>query len=140
MDLQSSLVANGYETDMGARLFRGRRHVDDEMIPCVAIHEGDDTVRDGPTRSGDVSLAQEYTIFGYLACDPDQPNTAAHALLRDMKRAVFRTAGVADARWGGAVRKVTYVGRSIGPRADGAAFVLAAIRIQVEYVESLVQP
>ena len=45
-----------------------------------------------------------------------------------------------DVTWGRRVRRVKYHGRDIGPRADGAAFVLASIEISVEFAEDLANP
>lgn len=132
-------VAQGAETDIGATVYQGLRRVDDSMIPCCVLIEGVDQVQ-GANLRADVNLDQRYVLFGYLPCDSLNPNVAAHAAIRDLKRAIFTTAGVADSRWGFKVREVSYLGRDIGPRADGAAFVLAAIEISVGYAESLANP
>lgn len=130
----------GAETDLGAQVFRGRRRIDDDMIPCAVIIEGDDVPsrERGPYAS--VKLGQRYVTLAYLPCDPDHPNVAAHAGIRDMKRALFSTGGKPDERLGGKVLRMQYLGRDIGPRADGAAFVVAAIEVEVEYAESLAAP
>lgn len=137
--LAACTVALGAETDLGAKVFRGRRHVDDTMIPCCVVIEGDDV----PARSNvrtDVQLSQRYVLFAYVPCDPNNPNDAAHAAIRDMKRALFNTDNKPDNKLGGKVREIEYLGRDIGPRSDGAAFVLAAIEVGVEYVENLANP
>ena len=138
--LATCTVAQGAETDLGAKVYRGRRRVDDSMIPCSAVIEGDDV----PTRGGNVKtdykLAQRYVLYAYVQCDPSNPNDAAHAAIRDMKRALFNTGGAADSKLGGKVRDLEYLGRDIGPRADGAGFVLAAIEVGVEYVENVANP
>lgn len=131
--------ANGYETDIGLQVFQGLRHISDDMIPCAVVIEGDDVPGDANVK-GDIELDQRYVLYGYLPCDPLNPNVAAHAAIRDLKRAIFVTNGKADKWWGRLVREVKYLGRDIGPRTDGAAFVLAAIEIQVTYVESLANP
>ena len=129
----------GAESNLGAKVYRGRRKVDDTMIPCVSLIEADDK----PTQKGtgtSVEVAQHYVMFAYVPCDPSDPNTAAHAAIRDMKRAIFRTGGHASATWDRAVVRVHYLGRDIGPRADGAAFVVAAIEVSVEFIEDLASP
>lgn len=137
--LQACTVALGAETDLGVKVYRGRRHVDDSMIPCCVVIEGDDV----PARVSvgtRYNLDQRYVLFAYVPCDPDNPNDAAHAAIRDMKRALFNTDGQPDVKLGGKVREIEYLGRDIGPRADGAAFVLAAIEVGVSYVENVAQP
>ena len=132
-------IANGAETDLGVKVYRGRRHVDDTMIPCCVLIEGDDVPSAG-NKATIVQLAQRYVLFAYVPCDPNNPNDAAHAALRDMKKAIFTKDGKPDSKLGDSVRSVEYLGRDIGPRADGAAFVLAAIEIGVSFLEDLSDP
>lgn len=138
--LATRTVAQGAETDLGAKVFRGRVRIHDDMIPCSVIIEGDDVVARergvGPT----VKIEQRYVLMAYVPCDPDNPNDAAHKAIRDLKKAMFVTGGKPDATWGRKVKEVAYLGRDIGPRADGAAFVLAIIEIAVEFPESLATP
>jgi hypothetical protein len=125
-----------YNTDIGARVYRGRRAVDHTQVPCVSIVEADDVV----TRQGTVTqynVGQKFALMAYVACDPDHPNQAAHAVLRDMKRAVFRTAGKPDKYLGSRVNEIKYLGRQIAPREDGQRFLVAILEIEVGYVEDV---
>lgn len=149
LELTNRLVAirtaNACETDAGAAVFRGKRMVDRDQIPCVAIVEGADEVVELDTRSMttprvEATITQQYVLMAYIQCDPMNPNDAAHAAIRDMKRAVFRTGGSPDRTLGKKVRRVFYRGRDIGPRADGEAFVVAVLEIAVEYVEDIANP
>lgn len=129
----------GYETDIGLKVFRGKRKVDDNEVGtgCVSLIEGVDKVAgELGGRVAQVHLNQRYGLVAYIPCDPDNPNDAAHAAIRDLKRAVFAGNATLD----GAVRKVAYRGRDIGPRMDGVAIVVAVVEIAVEYVESLSAP
>lgn len=137
--LEACTVAQGAETDLGAKVYRGRRHVDDSMIPCSVVIEGPDLPERGNVRT-DYKLEQHYVLIAYVPCDADNPNDAAHAAIRDMKRAVFNTGGKPDSNLGGKVRECVYKGRDFGPRADGSSFVLAAIEIGVQYVENVSAP
>ena len=119
-------------------VYRGRRVIDDEMIPCAVILEGEDRVEQ--QASLNANIRQQYLIYAYVPADPADPNVAAHAALRDLKRAIFRTNGRPDPTWAGTVRKVHYQGKDIGPRTDGAAFVLLVLDIAVEYIEALASP
>lgn len=132
-------TANGAETDIGASVFRGRRKVDESMMPCVSVIESTDDVLD-EAGTTEYAIGNRYLLFAYLTCDPNNPNVAAHAAIRDLKRAIFRTAGRPDATWGRLVKNVKYRGKDIGPRADGAAFVLAAIEFEVFTVEDVADP
>lgn len=129
-------VADGFHTDIGLRVYRGRRKIDDEMIPCAVLFEGADDVSNPPGHPIEVKVDQGYVLGGYAKCDPDNPNDTAHLIIKDLKRAVFGGA----ATLGGKVRVVQYNGRDIGPRADGVAIVFAVIEIEVEYAETLLDP
>lgn len=129
-------VANGYETDIGAKVFRGRRKIEDDSVPCGVLIEGNDSVKSRPGKVPMVELDQGYVLGGYVPCDPDHPNDAAHALIRDLKKAVFGDGG----DLGKQAIKVSYTGRDIGPRPDGVAIVMAIIEINVNYIEDLTNP
>lgn len=134
--LATITTTNGAETNVGAKVFRGRKNVDEAMIPCAVIIEGNDTPVDRPGRLPAASIKQRYTIAAYTNCDVDHPNDAAHAAIRDVKRALFKVDGTLN----GKVKKITYAGRDIGPRADGYPVVIAVVNIDVEYVEDLTNP
>lgn len=129
--------AQGAETDVGLRVLRGRRKIDDDQVPCAVIVEGLDSPTAGLSkRNPGVKLRQGYVLVAYDKCDPNHPNDKAHAMIRDLKRAVFRD----GATLGEQVMGVEYMGRDIGPRADGVNIVSATIEIIVEYEESLQNP
>jgi len=128
--------ANGFETDIGLRLFKGRKAIDDAQIPCCVLIEGTDTATDRPGRLPSVSIRQRYMAAAYVTCDPNNPNLAAHAAVRDVKRAIF----AGDASFGGKVLRVAYAGRDIGVRADGSPTVYVSVEIDVDFVEDLSNP
>jgi len=132
-------IANGFETDIGLKIQRGRRKFPaDSDPPVIQFIEGDDAVEDtaGRTRTALVKVEQTYVIDAFDVCDPDNPNTQAHKMIRDMKRAVF----AADRTLGGIVSDVKYLGKDIGPRLDGIALVQARIVIAVCFAEDLSKP
>ena len=135
--LSNITKANGYETDLGARVFRGRRNIDDSAVPCAVVLEGPDNVADSNDgRKPMVRLMQRYVLAGYVRCNPLHPNDAAHAAIRDLKKAVFSETSELRKK----VRTVFYRGRDIGPRADGVPIVFVSIDVDVEYVEDLTNP
>ena len=138
--------ANGYETDIGLRVFRGRRKIDDQQVPCAVLIEGEDKPG-GAQGAGSQQVTQSYVLGGYAECDPDHPNDRAHEILADIKKALFglppdatraERAG-AEFSFGGRVKAVSYRGRDIGPRADGVPIVFAVVHIDVLFVEQLAQ-
>lgn len=141
--LSNITQANGFETDIGATVFRGKRKIEDTSVPCAVLLEGDDTPTSG---QGDdsVTIKQSYVLGGYAVCDPDHPNDTAHQIVSDLKRAVFKLVDPTKAEsirgttsFGGRVKGVEYKGRDIGPRTDGAPIVFALIHIDVTFVEQL---
>lgn len=135
--LSGILLANGCETDIGRDIMLGRRKIPgDDRPPCIVLMEGGDDPLDQPGRLPTVLISQSYVIDGFDVCDPDNPNTKAHAIVRDLKRAIF----AGGTTLSGAVKTVKYLGRDIGPRPDGVALVQARILISVEYVEDLSNP
>lgn len=137
--LATCTIAQGAETNLGAVVFGGYRRIDRDQIPCCVLIEGDDQPDDN-TVAASISNDQAYAALAYIPCDTTDPNTAAHRAIRDMKRALFRTAGKWDRSFGGKVKRVTYGGRDIGPRADGDAYVLAIVEFTVKFVEDLANP
>lgn len=129
-------IANGAETDIGTAVHYGRTHIEDHEIPCVSIMEGNDAVEHN-ARAPQVKVSQRYGLVAYVRIAEGQtPNSAAHAAIRDMKRSIF----AGDGTFGRRAISTRYIGRNIGPRADGADIVLALIEIDVTYAENLVEP
>ena len=135
--LASIRLANGAETDIGRDVMRGRRSLpEDDKPPCMVVMEGNDDPRDTPGRIPSCQTLLPFVIDAFDHCDPNNPNDKAHAMIRDIKRAIFKD----GATLGGKVRSVKYTGRDIGPRPDGAALVQARVTIEVEFVEDLQNP
>ena len=131
--------ANGFNTDIGLRVFRGKRSLDaKDDVPCVVLVEGNDTPQDESLTS--VSVSQRYVFESHDACDPDHPNDAAHLMIADLKRAIFAGEPKHGMRLNGKAKGMTYKGRVIGPREDGAETVFAGIHLDVLYVEDLTNP
>lgn len=137
--LKQITTANGYNTDAGQRVFRGRLKLDDDKIPCIVIGEEDDQVTGGANYFKQVSVNQGFVIEAYVKCDPDNPNDAAHDVIEDLKKALFT--GQTNTNHAGAlaphVRTLKYIRRHIGPRPEGSDFVLGSITIETTYVETL---
>lgn len=138
--LELNTTLQGAETEVGTTVFRGKRNIELRDMPCTTLIEAQDKPRDQSAKSTNVEITQHYVIQAYLACDANQPNTAAHAALRDLKRCIFNTEGQPDSRLGGAVLQVLYVGRDIAARADGTGFVTVGLEISVKYAEILATP
>jgi len=129
-------IANGYNTDIGLKVMRGRKRLDEKSLPCAVIVERDDKILD--SRPSQVKISQPFIVEGHTACDADNPNDAGHKIIADIKKAIFAT----KLKYGtdGQVITVNYTGKSIAPREDGMSVVAAAVEITVEFVEILANP
>ena len=135
--LETILLTNNCETDIGRKVMLGRRRLPgDDELPCILIAEDGDSVTDRPGRVPQVLVQQPYIIDAFDQCDPDNPNLKAHAMIRDIKRAIFAD----GTTLGGMVKACDYFGRDIGPRPDGAALVQARVMIRLTFVETLAEP
>jgi hypothetical protein len=131
--LAGILESNGFETNIGTKVWRGRRKIPaDEEVPVCIITEGDDTPGEKLPNKTSRKITQTYVLDAFDACEPDNPNDKAHAMLRDLKKAIFQP----DGMFGGKVRNLEYLGRDIGPRPDGAGFVQVRIVVEAEFVEN----
>lgn len=140
--LQTITTANGYHTNIGQTVYRGRLKHDEDRVPYAVLIEGED--RPDGNSGAEVLIEQDYVIGGYVTCDPDNPNDAAHGVIKDIKKALFtsdlvwRSGGAGSRGLGhGRVKKLAYRGRDIGPRADGKAIVFAVVHISVTFAENL---
>lgn len=129
-------VANGFHTDIGQRVLRGRRRIDDGQVPCAVLAEGPDTPTSAPGRLPTSEITQSYVLIAYHECDPDHPNDKGHELIKDLKRAIFADGVTLAAQ----VQRVHYRGRDIGPRGDGVGIVCASVEIDVHFIEDLTNP
>jgi hypothetical protein len=126
---------NGYNTDIGLRVFRGKRKIDQTQMPCVVLIEGEDEPGDVDTRL-EIKITQDYVIGGYDFCDPDNPNDQGHLIVKDIKKALWNRQ-VHGVNLGRRVSKFMYKGRDIGPRTDGEPMIFAILYAECVYAETL---
>lgn len=132
--LQAIAIANGYQTDIGQRVYRGKLRLDETNMPCAVIVEDDD--ESSSAQLARCKTAATYLLEGHAACDPDNPNDVGHQVIADLKKAIFS----GDLSFEKKAIACRYLGRSILPRIDGLAIVSAHIEIVVEFVENLANP
>ena len=130
--LSDITVLNGYNTNIGHRVFRGKRSKVEEQVPCAIILEGEDHPGESAGREA-IKIVQDYVVVGYVKCDPDNPNDAAHLIIKDLKKALFSQ----GARMGNRVTNITYTGRDIGPRPDSFPIVFAVVHFAITFAETL---
>lgn len=133
-------VANGFNTDIGQKVLRGRMTFDAAYIPLTVMVEGEDTPRQ--QKYADVEMEQRYIFEGHLDLDESEienPNDKAHLIIADLKKAIFGS----DLTLDGLLKDknaVKYIGRAMLAREEGQARVAASIEISITYYENLAQP
>lgn len=136
-------TANGYATEAGQHVYRGALGIPEEQAPFLAIVEQEDQVegqrinnRSTGTDPIDTEILLPFDIVAVAPCNPDNPAIAGHALVADIKRAVFG----GDLTWGGLATHTRYIGRSIPPRTAGSTLVEVRVSIRIGCVENLADP
>ncbi len=129
--IQGISVANGYRTDIGLRVFDGRRRLDEGSLPCAVIVEEDDEPA-GQQRAN-AKVVARFAVEGVASCDPDNPNVVGRDIVADIKRALWS----GDLTFGNRAIAFEYGGRTIAPREDGLDQVSAAVTFSVTFAESL---
>lgn len=137
--LKTVTTENGFLSNAGANVYRGRLNFNDLDVPCIAIGEADD-IPTGEIEYGRViSGKQRFVIDAYVPCDTDNPNDAAHDAISDIKRVLFKNVNATGG--GGALQhvaqRIRYINRSIGPRPEGGAIVRGTVTIEVSFKEEL---
>lgn len=137
--LETITIANGFSTDIGLKVMRGRKRLDPSNLPCAVLIERDDKPeKQTGQRDPSVKVAQVYILEGHAACDPENPNDMGHLIIADIKKAIFSSKLTYGN--GQQIYEVIYAGRTIAPREDGMAVVAAAVEISVDFVERLANP
>lgn len=128
--LETVTVAQGAETDLGVVVHRGRRSIDPEQMPCCVLVEGgaEPQERRGGRNGAQYVMRAEYAAHAYVPCDPDNPNVAGHAAIRDLLKALFR-----DTTLGGRLTDLSFVATDILPHVHGQAFVLVIVEFRAGF-------
>jgi len=134
--LEKITIAEGFETDAGLSITRGRRRISpEENFPLLVIHEGKEEV---VGKRGDtvVHLRLPITIEGFLAVDAMNPLDSSHQLLADIKRSLYPS--LSSHR--GLIIQSEYLGREIIPPEDGSSYSSVSVHLAVEWGEELSNP
>ncbi|MGB1560802.1 MAG: hypothetical protein ACPHN2_04810 [Sinimarinibacterium flocculans] len=132
---------NGYATNAGARVYKGREHIgDDEFSPeapdaLTVLWDGEQKISE-LVGCATVNLAGDFAIVAWLM--PQDPTTSAaaiDAIVRDAKRALFRAD--ADPTLTTITSGFEYMGAYMVPRLDGLRSARAALELRVTWRDAL---
>jgi len=141
--LQAIRVANGFITEAGFKVYLGRAFLDSEKdTPSLTLHEGRpqksgygfvENTSANPQIGG--RMEPEYTVEGMVQCNGDEPYVAAHALLADIKRALF---GTQDALPNTLSHRL--VGYGVMPHQPGSTSMTVLVVGAYQFVENFAAP
>lgn len=120
---------NGYHTDIGQTVYRGKRQL--TAGNSTTIWEGEEDAGRATRGSPYTTTAvQHLVIEAAVDCDPDNPDIAGHKAIADLQRAIF----AGDERLDGLLAApLQYTGRVIQPRLDGQSLVVVQIKLDATY-------
>ena len=118
-------------------VFRGKRKIEPEELPCIVLFEGEDRITDETTEN--TALVDQFygAEWHGPAVDVNNPNDTAHTAIAEMKKALFIRRDPMRPKM---FRKLRYKGRSIGTREEGSEFVSAIVLFSAEVGEELTNP
>lgn len=124
-------VVNGFNTDAGMTVYRGRIALDESKFPCVTLFEDEEFVLEQKNHDISCVVSAPFVTEGHCLCDPDNPNVAGHALVADIQKALFKD----DVRLGELlIQPLMYAGRVINGRPDGQNFVTVQVKFSARFV------
>lgn len=134
----------GFATNAGLSVTRGQPAASGSSPVALFVFELEDQVEaqhgdgSGDTHGEKVSanVLLPIEIEGVADCDADDAADVAHALVADIKRAVFG----GDMTWGGLATHTKYIGRTIDPRASGTNAATVRVQIRIGCSEDLANP
>ena len=132
-------VANGYATDAGLRVSLGDAWPDESPVPALTVHEGElvangyGLVRSqGRAGTTGTKMRGEYTVEGIADCTTVATYVAAHALIADVKRALFVAGGLSFGMQAGDHKLEAH---GVVPRAKGSNRVVVAVVGSYFYID-----
>ena len=134
-------IADGWLTDIGTTVFRGKMDLDVSELPCTVLANGDDNTIEQQNMQARLHL--RFVAEGHMFCDQNNPTDAVLDMSEDLKKAIFG----GDSSYDGIIRPsqnktpgLRYIGRTIGTRESGSNAVSAGITFDCEIVENLNNP
>jgi hypothetical protein len=132
---------NGYATNAGARVHKGREHIGDDEFSAAAP-DALTVLWDSEQKTSElvgcptVNLAGDFAVVAWLMpTDTSASAAAIDAIVRDIKRALFRAD--ADPTLKNITSGFEYVGAYMVPRLDGLRSARVALELHVTWRDAL---
>lgn len=129
-------VANGYNTDAGLRVFRGRRSFDASTVtlPVLSVWNPE-SEPDEMYHAERLDMTASVVVEGFAVADVNAPNDTAQDLLGDIKQALFLHETTADQTVNGLAVQIRFRGEVTQVPEEGATVVSVLVRADVFYPE-----
>lgn len=131
--LKTILVANGYNTNAGQRVYRGRKSFDwgdAALFPAISVFDPEERCESLHEERNDYLLVFHVEAHGFASAS--NPADLAHDLIADIKKALFI---YSDQTLGGLVVSFEYKGREIQLPEDAGSVVSVRVVAEVKYPE-----
>lgn len=137
-------TANGYNTNIGARVLRVRKNVNPEELPCCVVWPGAET---GVASYGENACTMPIRIEGLAEFGSVNPSVLSEQILGDLKKCIFQPGNTLSRTMSGWVRSPDYIdflayaggGTDTYPE-EGQKTVGASILVEVGYTERIGDP
>lgn len=129
---------DSFNTDAGARVFRGKRSPDVTDCPCIVLWDDGETPDKETGNNRAMSVSQRLLIIGHVAAGAEDGGAMAGHLKADIKRALFQSAPLADDD--GSIGELFYKGATTSAREDGADTEYVSVNAEAKYREVIGNP
>lgn len=136
--LEKILIADGYNTDAGLNVYRGRTSFDvndPSLLPALSVF--DESEEAGPPHDERNDETLTVAIVGHALVDPYFPADGAHDLIADIKQAALV---YTDKTLGHLATIMEYAGRETKFPDDAGNVVTVTVVLKIQYPEKYGDP
>lgn len=137
--LELILVAGGYNTNAGQRVYRARASIAESEVPCIVVWVGEES-GPGATSGRSWTVRTELLIDGFVAANQSNTGQQLELLRADIKRALCTDDRFSDPAGGNAGAVIGYLGSKGSERVDGATYEGVTCRFALTYTEKKGDP
>jgi len=137
-------TAHGYNTDIGGNVYRVRKTVDPDELPCCVVWPG---AEKGEASYGENSCTMQIRLEGIAGFGAENPSVVSEKILGDLKKCIFEPGNALAEPPSGWLRSpdyidsLSYTGGGTDEYPDeGQKTVGASIMVTVGYTENIGDP
>ena len=129
-------TANGFHTDAGAEIYRGRETLGEhDPVPALSVfYEGEKASRP-LVNCLRHHIDGSFVVVGFVEVDPRDPMRCPLELLDDIKRALFSSSSYSE--WHPIVQDVHYDQSGVLYRDEGGTLGQVAVMLTIQWQEAI---